>query len=217
MDQKYSWKGVETVKERIYLKMSDANYQKLIRRVNYLGSTRTNIILMSLFLYQDSELIEEQIYDNLTEIDFDNDKHEFYFEINSYFLTIFKTKQRFLFNLDEYISAFLNALLNEDDESCKEAATKQPKIRRVYSIDESLVNWLSTFSEETGIVQTTLLNYSFMYQLPEYQKRNNDSNKVKKGLFLTQPSLDYLQSFKNYSVGEIIENHIYALKGMAGK
>lgn len=204
------------MKERIYLKMSDSNYQKLIRRVNYLGSTRTNIILMSLFLYQDSELTEEQIHDNLTEIDFDNDKHEFYFEINSYFLTIFKSKQRFLFSLDEYISAFLNALLNEDDESCKEADTKQPKIRRVYYIDELLESWLSTFSEETGIVQTTLLNYSFMYKLPEYQKKNNDSNKVKKGLFLTQPSLDYLQSFEDYSVSEVIENHIKALKGIAG-
>lgn len=215
MDQKYKRKGVEIMKERIYLKMSDSNYQKLIRRVNYLGSTRTNVILMSLFLYQDSDLTEEQVYDNLTEIDFDTEQHEFYFEINSYFLTIFKNKQRYLFSLDEYLAAFLNALLNEDDDTCKEADTKQPKIRRVYHIDESLEQWLSSFSEETGIVQTTLLNYSFMYRLPDYQKRSNESNKVKKGLFLTQPSLDYLQSFEDYSVAEIIENHIKALKGIA--
>ncbi|MFL2138962.1 MULTISPECIES: hypothetical protein [Carnobacteriaceae] len=203
------------MKERIYLKMSDSNYQKLIRRVNYLGSTRTNVILMSLFLYQDSDLTEEQVYDNLTEIDFDTEQHEFYFEINSYFLTIFKNKQRYLFSLDEYLAAFLNALLNEDDDTCKETDTKQPKIRRVYHIDESLEQWLSSFSEETGIVQTTLLNYSFMYRLPHYQKRSNESNKIKKGLFLTQPSLDYLQSFEDYSVAEIIENHIKALKGIA--
>lgn len=215
MDQKYKRKGVEIMKERIYLKMSDSNYQKLIRRVNYLGSTRTNVILMSLFLYQDSDLTEEQVYDNLTEIDFDTEQHEFYFEINSYFLTIFKNKQRYLFSLDEYLAAFLNALLNEDDDTCKEADTKQPKIRRVYHIDESLEQWLSSFSEETGIVQTTLLNYSFMYRLSDYQKRSNESNKVKKGLFLTQPSLDYLQSFEDYSVAEIIENHIKALKGIA--
>ena len=195
--------------------MSDSNYQKLIRRVNYLGSTRTNVILMSLFLYQDSELTEEQIYDNLTEIDFDNDKQKFYFEINSYFLTIFKKKQRYLFSLDEYVAAFINALLNDDDDSCKEADTKQPKLRRVYHIDETLEQWLSAFSEETGIGQTTLLNYSFMYKLPGYQKRNNDGNKVKKGLFLTQPSLDYLQSFEDYSVAEVIENHIQALIGIA--
>lgn len=203
------------MKERIYLKMSDSNYQKLIRRVNYLGSTRTNVILMSLFLYQDSDLTEEQVYDNLTEIDFDKEQHEFYFEINSYFLTIFKNKQRYLFSLDEYLAAFLNALLNEDDDTCKETDTKQPKIRRVYHIDESLEQWLSSFSEETGIVQTTLLNYSFMYRLPHYQKRSNESNKIKKGLFLTQPSLDYLQSFEDYSVAEIIENHIKALQGIA--
>lgn len=215
MDQKYKRKGVEIMKERIYLKMSDSNYQKLIRRVNYLGSTRTNVILMSLFLYQDSDLTEEQVYDNLTEIDFDTEQHEFYFEINSYFLTIFKNKQRYLFSLDEYLAAFLNALLNEDDDTCKETDTKQPKIRRVYHIDESLEQWLSSFSEETGIVQTTLLNYSFMYRLPHYQKRSNESNKIKKGLFLTQPSLDYLQSFEDYSVAEIIENHIKALKGIA--
>ena len=215
MDQKYKRKGVERMKERIYLKMSDSNYQKLIRRVNYLGSTRTNVILMSLFLYQDSDLTEEQVYDNLTEIDFDTEQHEFYFEINSYFLTIFKNKQRYLFSLDEYLAAFLNALLNEDDDTCKETDTKQPKIRRVYHIDESLEQWLSSFSEETGIVQTTLLNYSFMYRLPHYQKRSNESNKIKKGLFLTQPSLDYLQSFEDYSVAEIIENHIKALQGIA--
>lgn len=203
------------MKERIYLKMSNSNYQKLIRRVNYLGSTRTNVILMSLFLYQDSDLTEEKVYDNLTEIDFDKEQHEFYFEINSYFLTIFKNKQRYLFSLDEYLAAFLNALLNEDDDTCKETDTKQPKIRRVYHIDESLEQWLSSFSEETGIVQTTLLNYSFMYRLPHYQKRSNESNKIKKGLFLTQPSLDYLQSFEDYSVAEIIENHIKALKGIA--
>lgn len=215
MDQKYKRKGVERMKERIYLKMSGSNYQKLIRRVNYLGSTRTNVILMSLFLYQDSDLTEEQVYDNLTEIDFDTEQHEFYFEINSYFLTIFKNKQRYLFSLDEYLAAFLNALLNEDDDTCKETDTKQPKIRRVYHIDESLEQWLSSFSEETGIVQTTLLNYSFMYRLPHYQKRSNESNKIKKGLFLTQPSLDYLQSFEDYSVAEIIENHIKALQGIA--
>jgi len=170
---------------------------------------------MSLFLYQDSDLTEEQVYDNLTEIDFDKEQHEFYFEINSYFLTIFKNKQRYLFSLDEYLAAFLNALLNEDDDTCKETDTKQPKIRRVYHIDESLEQWLSSFSEETGIVQTTLLNYSFMYRLPHYQKRSNESNKIKKGLFLTQPSLDYLQSFEDYSVAEIIENHIKALQGIA--
>ena len=62
------------MKKRFEVSLTKKNYQKLIGRTNFLSSNRTNIILLCIFLYQDSELSEDRINEQLEKIKEDNEK-----------------------------------------------------------------------------------------------------------------------------------------------
>lgn len=62
------------MKKRFNVLLTGQNYQKLMKRVNYLASTRTSVILLSLFLYQDSKLNEKQIRYYLEQVRDDSEK-----------------------------------------------------------------------------------------------------------------------------------------------
>ena len=199
-------------KDRVYIRMSNDNYIKLNKRVNYLSSTRTSVILLSLFLYQDNVLSEEEIADNLKEVKSDSKLEYFYIEFPEYFIKLFKVKERFLYSFDEFISAFLNALLKDESIYWGEADVKLEKSLRLWKLDSDLLNWLNTFSKKTRISQTLLLNYSFMHKVPNNIVNSEESKKERKGLLLTSASTEFIDSFPVSRKPIIVENHIKALK-----
>lgn len=200
------------MKKRIEVSLTKRNYQKLIRRMNYLASNRTNIVLLCIFLYQDSELTEDRINKQLEKIKEDKEKETFYFMALPYVQNIFKHKKRYFFSLDEYVSAFLNALLEEEELNWEELEKKQPKITSIYSIDKNLVDWLEKFSEKTGISQTTLLNYSFMNPIRFEPYIVGKKNKVRKGVYLTQSNFERFKDVETAKRPSIVEEQIKALK-----
>lgn len=199
-------------KDRVYVRMNKDNYKKLTKRVNYLSATRTSVILLSLFLYQDNILSEEEISENLKEVKSETDVENFYIEFPDYFVTLFKVKERFLYSFDEFISAFLNALLKDESIYWGEADEKLEKSLRLWKLDSDLLNWLTAFSKKTRISQTLLLNYSFMHKVPNNIVNSDESKKERKGLLLTSASTEFIDSFPVSRKPIVVENHIKALK-----
>lgn len=200
------------MKKRFEVSLTKKNYQKLIGRMNYLSSNRTNIILLCIFLYQDSELSEDRINEQLEKIKEDNEKESFYFMALPYIQNIFKHKKRYFFTLDEYVSAFLGAILEEEEANWEELDKKQPKTTSIYSLDKDLVDWLGKFSEKTGISQTTLLNYSFTNPIQFEPYIVGIKNKVRKGLYLTQSNFERFKGVETAKRPSIVEEQIKALK-----
>ncbi|MDW5525302.1 hypothetical protein R6Z02_16305 [Carnobacterium maltaromaticum] len=200
------------MKKRFNVLLTGQNYQKLMKRVNYLASTRTSVILLSLFLYQDSKLNEKQIRYYLEQVRDDNEKEKFYFEASPYLVNTLKNKKRYLYSLDEYVTAILNFLLEDEQYDWEEADEKQEKVTSIYTIDKNLAKWLDCFSSKSGISQTTLLNYSFMNAIANFSEIDKTNDRIKKGFFLTQSSLNYFETQPEIKKAAIIENHIKELQ-----
>lgn len=200
------------MKKRFNVLLTGQNYQKLMKRVNYLASTRTSVILLSLFLYQDSKLNEKQIRYYLEQVRDDSEKEKFYFEASPYLVNTLKNKKRYLYSLDEYVTAILNFLLEDEQYEWGEADEKQEKVTSIYTIDKNLAKWLERFSSKSGISQTTLLNYSFMNAIANFNEIDKTNDRIKKGFFLTQSSLDYFETRPEIKKAAIIENHIKELQ-----
>lgn len=200
------------MKKRFNVLLTGQNYQKLMKRVNYLASTRTSVILLSLFLYQDSKLNEKQIRYYLEQVRDDSEKEKFYFEASPDLVNTLKNKKRYLYSLDEYVTAILNFLLEDEQYEWGEADEKQEKVTSIYTIDKNLAKWLERFSSKSGISQTTLLNYSFMNAIANFNEIDKTNDRIKKGFFLTQSSLDYFETRPEIKKAAIIENHIKELQ-----
>lgn len=200
------------MKKRFNVLLTGQNYQKLMKRVNYLASTRTSVILLSLFLYQSSTLTEKQIRHQLEQVRDDSEKEKFYFEASPYLVNTLKNKKRYLYSLDEYVTAILNFLLEDEQYEWGEADEKQEKVTSIYTIDKNLAKWLERFSSKSGISQTTLLNYSFMNAIANFSEIDKTNDRIKKGFFLTQSSLNYFETRPEIKKAAIIENHIKELQ-----
>ena len=200
------------MKKRFNVLLTGQNYQKLMKRVNYLASTRTSVILLILFLYQSSTLTEKQICYQLEQVRDDSEKEKFYFEASPYLVNTLKNKKRYLYSLDEYVTAILNFLLEDEQYDWGEADGKQEKVTSIYMIDKNLAKWLDHFSSKTGISQTTLLNYSFMNAITDLSETDKTNDRIKKGFFLTQSSLNYFETQTEVKKAAIIENHIKELQ-----
>lgn len=200
------------MKKRFNVLLTGQNYQKLMKRVNYLASTRTSVILLSLFLYQDSKLNEKQIRYYLEQVRDDSEKEKFYFEASPYLVNTLKNKKRYLYSLDEYVTAILNFLLEDEQYEWGEADEKQEKVTSIYTIDKNLAKWLERFSSKSGMSQPTLLNSSFMNAIANFNEIDKTNDRIKKGFFLTQSSLDYFETRPEIKKAAIIENHIKELQ-----
>lgn len=205
------------MKKRFNVQLTNQSYQKLMKRVHYLAATRTSVILLSLFLYQDSKLNEKQLSHYLEQINDDTHREKFYFEVSPYLINTLKNKKRYLYTVDEYVSAFLSFILEDETNKWGEIDEKQEKVTNIFAIDKELTHWLDRFSKTSGISQTTLLNYSFMYPLVSINEREKEKERIKKGLFLTQSSLAYLETHSEVKKATIIENHIKELQKLEKK
>lgn len=203
------------MKERLNVTLTKEKYEKLERRLNYFSTSRTQMIYLHLFLYQEAELTEIKIRDTLLEIDFDKESQSFTFMANSYFLNIFKNKQRYLFSLNEYVSAFLNILL-ENDETFEgmELDEKQEKKKSMIHMQNDIAEWLQSFSKETGLSKAVFTNYALCQNLDNMVKTSNTIG-TREGFYLPLSTDNYLKQFDYDKRVNVLHNHIKAFKNIA--
>lgn len=204
------------MKHRFNVLLTEENQQKLMNRMNYLGSNRSNMILLNIFLYQDLELTETQIATQLEKIDKDSNSNKFYFLAMPYIVNIIKHKRNYLCSIERFVTAFLNEIIEKHMTNWEEADQLQSKITCIYQIDVDLSKWLENLSNETGVSQTTLLNFSFMNNIPFDTRISKEANKKSKGVYLTQASLDKVNKEQKKNRSAFVENHIRGLKKIVG-
>lgn len=178
--------------------MTEEHYSKLLRQSNYLGSTRNSIINLKLFLNKGKVLTEKEISESLKTIRSDKNEEIFYSNFPQYYNDLYKDKQRYLYSLDEYISALLHIHMDNAPDQWNEADERIEKKLRIYSINNEILDTFTDFADEVSLSQTTLINYAFMngfHELEEDRAFNYSSQKKKKGFELTLPSISLLDDF----------------------
>ncbi|MDN6731384.1 MAG: hypothetical protein L0L39_04295, partial [Atopostipes suicloacalis] len=90
---------------RIGMELTSASYQKLIRRANYLGTTPTSIVYLMFYLYQDIDLSEGELEEELNSIQSDTKKKGLAIQLQPYLENIIKVKRRYFFTNPQFISA----------------------------------------------------------------------------------------------------------------
>lgn len=201
--------------ERLNVTLTKQKYEKLERRLNFFSTSRTQMIYLHLFLYQDATLTEREIKDTLLEIDFDDNSNTFTFMANDYFLNIFKKKQRYLFSLNEYVSAFLNILL-ENDETFEgmELDVKQEKKKSMIHMQSDMAEWVQKFSKQTGLSKAVFTNYALCQDLDNMVMSSNSIG-VREGFYLPLSTDEYLKQFDYEKRVNVLHNHIKAFKNIA--
>lgn len=178
--------------------MTEEHYSKLLRQANYLGSTRNSVINLKLFLNRGKVLTEKEISEALKAIRSDENEEIFYSNFPQYYNDIYKDKQRYLYSLDEYISALLHVHMNNTPDQWNETDKRIEKKLRIYSINDEILTTFTKFSDDVSLSQTTLLNYAFMNGFHEFEEDGTftySSQKKKKGFELTLPSISALDDF----------------------
>ncbi|GEQ33603.1 hypothetical protein B795N_14850 [Marinilactibacillus psychrotolerans] len=203
------------MKERLNVTLTQEKYEKLERRLNFFSTSRTQMIYLHLFLYQEATLTEREIKDSLLEIDFDENSYSFTFMANDYFLNIFKKKQRYLFSLNEYVSVFLNILL-ENDETFEgmELDAKQEKKKSMIHMQDDIAEWVQDFSKRTGLSKAVFTNYALCQNLDNVVISSNTIG-VREGFYLPLSTDNYLKQFDYDKRVNVLHNHIKAFKNIA--
>lgn len=201
--------------ERLNVTLTKKKYEKLERRLNFFSTSRTQMIYLHLFLYQEATLTEREIKDTLLEIDFDDNSNTFTFMANDYFLNMFKKKQRYLFSLNEYVSAFINILL-ENDETFEgmELDVKQEKKKSMIHMQSDMAEWVQSFSKQTGLSKAVFTNYALCQNLDNMVMSSNSIG-VRKGFYLPLSTDEYLKQFDYEKRVNVLHNHIKAFKNIA--
>lgn len=180
---------------RLQVKLTKENYRRVEKRANYLGTSLTSIILLTYYLYQDTNLNEAEIEKQLSKIQKKSEDFKVAINITDSLEDILKYKQRYFYTLTEYLSAFLNNLLEASSDEWKESNSKQIKKRAIYSVDKDLNEWITAFSKRIGVGQTTLFNYALLFDKATKKlcQKTPFTNKEEKGFYLIQENIDYLK------------------------
>ncbi|MDN6541569.1 MAG: hypothetical protein L0K68_09970 [Tetragenococcus koreensis] len=193
---------------RIGMELTSASYQKLIRRANYLGTTPTSIVYLMFYLYQDIDLSEGELEEELNSIQSDTKKKGLAIQLQPYLENIIKVKRRYFFTNPQFISAYCNRFLKNGIGKWKELEQKQGKRTAIFLIDSNLNEWFVNFSKETKISQTTLLNYALMVADSDNFYVAKKSEREEKGVYLTESSLETIEQYEYEKRASIIENCI---------
>lgn len=202
---------------RIGLELTNANYQKLIRRANYLGTTPTSIVYLMFYLYQDINLSEGEIEKELNSIESDNEKKSLAIQLQPYLESIIKVKRRYFFTNPEFISAYCNSFLENKIDEWKELEHKQTKRTAIFSIDSNLNDWFVKFSKETKISQTTLLNYALMVADSRDLHTLKKNDQEEKGVYLTESNIESIKQYEYAKRASIIESCIHFFQDKENK
>lgn len=198
-------------RQKFYLTLSEDDCNSLKLRANYLGTSRSNLILLILYLYKDVELSENQIKKGVDCISKEKGKLVS-FDMPSGFKDLYKYKPFYLYTLNQYMGAVIHNFLVNSEKWGNEL-TSNPKTLRINSLSAELVEWLKDFSDKTGISQNLLINYAFMQDWQNLERiYTSDTNSIRKGFTLTRNTLNKLDSFPRFEKADILNNIIFHIR-----
>jgi len=192
--------------------MIPRHFRQLEREGNFLGTTRTIMFFLHFYIHRKKQLTEKQIETALKEID-EDDNYEL-LEIGK-FPHVYKEEMRklhlYLYTINNYLSALIYWVLENEQSMYKEQDTRNSKTSRVYRINEDLLDIFVSFANKTGINQGTLINYAIAFgwhRKTTFPLKENSMKKKRKGLELTHFSIDRINELPINKRGIIINKLI---------
>lgn len=201
---------------RLQVELTEENYQRVVERANYLGTSLTSIILLTFYLYQEVSLEEPEIEKQLEYIQAEKKYFKVAITIVDSLEETLKYKRRYFYTLSEYLSAYLNYLLETKSEGWQRSSEPIVKKSNTFLIDLALDDWISNFAKEIGVGQTTLFNYALTFVKPS-KKSYSTKNKKQKGIYLTEINRDFLGELSAGERQTIIENCVLYYQKLEGK
>lgn len=191
------------------IRLTKKHLDILNKQSNYLGTTKTNLILLKLYLSGDMKLQETHLERAVKEIKLDPDNYNFtVVKFPMSLKMMIKDKKLYLFSINQYLSAVLYYSLEdiEKQEVWKESGEKAGKKIRKYNISKKLYSEFSGLSESLGVSRSLLFNYGFMIGLDgvsDFDLSNYKKDRISTGVELTHSSIEKLDSYIPNKRGDI--------------
>lgn len=207
-------KGMEFLADTsTYLTISNEDYELLTKKINALGTSKSNLIRLIVYLYKNKDFTKEMLDDYeqyIKEIPKEDVSKEVIW-VSSSLMEIFETKTMYLYSANHYLSTILHYGLHDENRRWTVSDIKADKIARTYRIDNDLSGFLVSFSEKYAISQTLLFNYAFQFNLENYPRNMSKSNSDVKQLYLTQNSYEKL-NIEGHTTFDVLDKQIRTLK-----
>jgi len=201
-----------------YLTITSEDFELLTKRINALGTSKTHLIRLIMYLYRTKELTRKELSDYETyikELPKEKVNKEIIWVSND-LMEVYETKTMYLYSVNHYLSTILHVGLHDENSKWTISDTKADKKPRTYRIDNDLAEFLVTFSDKYGISQTLLFNYAFQFKLKDYSRNMPKTNSDVKQLYLTQNSYDNL-NIKGIRTFDVLDKQIRTLKSCLEK
>jgi hypothetical protein len=182
------------------VRLTKNHNDKLEQQANYLGTTRTNLMLLKIYLKRSTLLSEGYLSKAINSIKKDPDSHLLTVsKFPEYHKEMMKEKKRYFYSTNQYLSAMVYYILeHEDEEQWLESPLKMQKTIRKYDINNELNDKFTTFSKQSGVSKSLLINYAFMvgaeetrFNLSEYQE-----DRIEVGIEFTVPNVEKLDEYE---------------------
>lgn len=201
-----------------YLTITSEDFELLTKRINALGTSKTHLIRLIMYLYRTKELTRKELSDyetHIKELPKEKVNKEIIWVSND-LMEVYETKMMYLYSVNHYLSTILHVGLHDENSKWTISDTKADKKPRTYRIDNDLAEFLVTFSDKYGISQTLLFNYAFQFKLKDYSRNMPKTNSDVKQLYLTQNSYDNL-NIKGIRTFDVLDKQIRTLKSCLEK
>jgi hypothetical protein len=201
-----------------YLTITSEDFELLTKRINALGTSKTHLIRLIMYLYRTKELTRKELSDYETyikELPKEKVNKEIIWVSND-LMEVYETKKMYLYSVNQYLSTLLHVGLHDENSRWTISDIKADKKPRTYRIDNDLAEFLVTFSDKYGISQTLLFNYAFQFKLKDYSRNMPKTNSDVKQLYLTQNSYDNL-NIKGIRTFDVLDKQIRTLKSCLEK
>lgn len=196
-----------------YLTITSEDFDLLTKRINALGTSKSHLIRLIMYLYRTKELTRKELSDyekHIKELPKEKVDKEIIWVSND-LMEVYETKTMYLYSVNHYLSTLLHVGLHDKNSKWTISDTKADKRPRTYRIDNDLAEFLVTFSDKYGISQTLLFNYAFQFKLKDYPRNMPKTNSDVKQLYLTQNSYDNL-NIEGIRTFDILDKQIRTLK-----
>lgn len=172
---------------KIKFSFTDQHYQELVQRANFLGISRTAVILLHLYLYEEpyADLSQEAL--QVQGESLEPMQNTIQVEVPDALIAMYANHKTYFLSASAYFTGFLNAVLKETSGSWRTSEQLQERIPTTLSLDQRIIDQVAIFSAQTGLHFSVIATYYLTYASLGVERRSCEATeKVQFGVRLTE-------------------------------
>ena len=171
---------------KIKFSFTDQHYKEVVQRANFLGISRTAVILLHLYLYEEryADLSQEALqvqWESLEPL-----QNTIQVGVPDALIAMYANHKTYFLSASAYFTGFLNAVLKETSGSWRTSEQLQERMPTTLYLDQKIIDQVELFSQQTGLQFSVIATYYLTYALPDDERRSCEATeKVQFGVRLT--------------------------------